>query len=362
MKTDTTRILLVHGHDTPRQDIRAMLSLRYVFVECTLAELPQFHWNKALALIIDAPLEAEADVQRVIHGCRAVPKINPGIAFVVDQLARQYMVRAHALGAEAVIPRPLQQSTVFTAIDEMLVRARKDIWSSQFGSEAAGLVAGTDVLENLFQFAVSGTKLTQYELYDRGDTVIDTLADTGLGRWVEAVKAHHSQTFRHSLLVTGVAVGFGQHLGMRRDDLRRLAVSGLVHDIGKAAIPLSLLEKPGALTKDEVAIVRQHTTLGRDILLRQGGFTPEMIDVVTHHHEMLDGSGYPDGLAGDEIKDLVRVVTIADIFAALIEQRAYKLPMPNEVAYAHLSNMEGKLDMTLVDAFKPIALETRLAA
>jgi putative nucleotidyltransferase with HDIG domain len=362
VKTDTSRILLVHGHETPRQDIRAILGQRYAFTECMLADLPSFRWTTALELVIDAPLETEIDVQRAIHGFSTLPKTGQGIVFVMDQLARQLMVRAHALGAEAIIPRPLQESTVFSVIDSLLVRARKETWTTRFGAEAGGLVAGTDALEHLFQFAVAGTKLTQFELYDRGDTVIDTLADTGLGRWVEAVKAHHSQTFRHSLLVTGVAVGFGQHLGMRRDDLRRLAVSGLVHDIGKAAIPLNLLEKPGALTKEETTIVREHTTLGRDILLRQGGFSPEMIDVVTHHHEMLDGSGYPDGLAGEAIKDLVRLVTISDIFAALIEQRAYKLPMPNEVAYAHLATMHGKLDMSLVDAFRPIAMETRLAA
>lgn len=362
MKTDITRVLLVHGKEGPKSDIRRILALRYTFAECPLAALPDFPWTEPLAVIVDMPLDEEADVRQVREALRAVPKSCPGAAFVIERLTRSLMVRAHALGAECIIPRPLVDASVFAVVDALLERARRQAWSVGLGPQAAGLMAGTDVLEELFQFAISGSRLTQYELYDRGDTVIDTLAETGLGRWVEAVKAHHSQTFRHSLLVTGVAVGFGQHLGMRKDDLRRLAVSGLLHDIGKAAIPVDLLEKPTALTEDEMAIVRDHTTLGRDILMRQGWFAPEMIDVVAHHHEMLDGSGYPDGISGATIKDLVRIVTISDIFAALIEQRAYKLPMPNEAAYGILSSMRGKLDMSLVEAFKPIALETKLAA
>lgn len=362
MKTEINRVLLVYGQQEPNSDIRRILAQRYRFAECPLASLPDFRWTEPLAMVVDAPLNDEAEVGKLREALRKVPKSCPGATFVIGTLARSLMVRAHALGAESVIPRPLVDTSVFIVIDGLLERARQQAWSTDLGPQAAGLAAGTDVLEKLFQFAISGARLTQRELYDRGDTVIDTLAETGLGRWVEAVKAHHSQTFRHSLLVTGIAVGFGQRLGMRKDDLRRLAVGGLLHDIGKAAIPVGLLEKPVALTEQEIAIVRDHTTLGRDILKRQGGFAPEMIDVVAHHHELLDGSGYPDGLAGTKIKDLVRVVTISDIFAALIEQRAYKLPMANEAAYAILGSMRGKLDMSLVEAFKPIALETTLAA
>ncbi|KAF0231454.1 MAG: hypothetical protein FD175_755 [Beijerinckiaceae bacterium] len=362
MTRHQTQLLLVHGHESPRADIRTALAERHRFVECTLAELPGYAWTEPLELIIDAPLANEIDMEAIRTACRKLPKPQPGIACVIETLSRPLAVRAHAIGAEGVIPRPIAAGTVSRVVASLLDKARRRAWASQFGRQAAGLSAGTEVLEQLFEFAVSGSKLTQYELYDRGDIVIDTLAETGLGHWVEAVKAHHSQTFRHSLLVTGIAVGFGQHLTMRKEDLRRLALGGLLHDVGKAVIPVPLLEKPTGLTPDEAAIVREHTLHGRDILTRQGGFAPEMIDVVTHHHEMLDGSGYPNGLSGREIKDLVRIVTISDIFAALIEQRAYKLPLPNEAAYGILGAMDGKLDMSLVEAFKPIALETNLAA
>lgn len=361
MPNDPDRLLLVHGYPSPRQDIRDALSRNFAFREIALEALPGAITTPPPELVIDAPVESEEDVARLRAVLAATPRRGQGLALVLDRASRTFAVRALALGAEAAIARPLVPSRVFTVVSMLLDRARQRIWSAEF-SEAEGLAAGHAALERLFSFASGGTRLTQYELYDTGDTVIDTLAETGLGRWIDAVRSHHSATFRHSLLVTGIAVGFGQALSMRQEDLRRLALSGLLHDIGKSAIPVELLEKPGPLTQEETAILREHPNLGRDFLTRQGGFAPEMIKVVAHHHEYLDGSGYPDGLMGKSIPDLVRIVTISDIFAAMIERRAYKAAMPNEDAYAYLATLSGKLDMALVSAFRPIALETRLAA
>lgn len=355
MSEKPARLLLVHGHDSPRPDIREALAKRYSFLECGLSDLRHFSWESPLEIVIDAPLNQSEEIARIREALTPRPQHDPGLIFVIDHLERALMVRAHALGAEGLVPRPINTWTLFSAIDIVLNRARARTWRSEFGPSAEGLDA-------LFVFASAGTKLTQHELYDRGDTVIDALAETGIGNWVEAVKAHHSRTYRHSLLVTGIAVSFGQSLGMRRDDLRRLSLGGLLHDIGKASIPIELLEKPGILTPDETLIVRQHPVLGRAILKRQGGFAPEMIDVVAHHHEFLDGSGYPEGLDSSTISDLVRIVTIADIFAAMIEERSYKHSFSNMDAYALIRSMKGKLDWPLVEAFRPIALETRLAA
>lgn len=362
MNEPPCRILLVHGHETPRQDVRGLLAQRYRARECSLAELPGWKWLEPLEVLIDAPLETPAQIAQVRDALSRIPRDGPGVAFVIDELSRAHIVRAHSLGGEGIVSRPVTAYALYATIDTLLNRSRIRRWSADLGPVGVGLVAGNAALEQLFQFAAKGTRLTQRELFDHGDSVIDTLAETGLGKWVEAVKAHHSATFRHSLLVTGVAVGFGQHLRMRHEDLRRLAIGGLIHDIGKAAIPVEILEKPAALTPEEELIVREHTTLGRSILAKQGGFSPEVIDIVAHHHEMLDGSGYPDGLAGEHIKDIVRIITISDIFAALIENRAYKLPLPNDEAYAYLLSREGKLDMQLVRAFQPIAFKTRLAA
>jgi HD-GYP domain-containing protein (c-di-GMP phosphodiesterase class II) len=132
-------------------------------------------------------------------------------------------------------------------------------------------------------------------------------------------------------------------------------MAGLLHDTGKVMIPVEILEAPRRLDEEEMSAVRRHPALGHQALQAADGLHPEMLDMVLHHHEYLDGSGYPDGLAGREISDLTRIVTIADIFSALIELRPYRPPMSGHAAYQHLDDMGDKLDRDLVRAFRPLS-------
>ena len=104
-----------------------------------------------------------------------------------------------------------------------------------------------------------------------------------------------------------------------------------------------------------MAVMRKHPQFGIDALATASGLPAEMLDMVVHHHEYLDGSGYPHGLRAQEISDLVRMMTIADVFGALIERRSYKPPMPGAAAYQILLDMGPKLDQDLVRAFHPVA-------
>ena len=101
--------------------------------------------------------------------------------------------------------------------------------------------------------------------------------------------------------------------------------------------------------------MRRHTELGLDALQTTPGLPDEMLDMVVHHHEYLDGSGYPHGLGSHEISDLVRMITIVDIFGALIERRPYRPPLSSSEAYKILREMGPKLDQDLVRAFRPVA-------
>jgi HD-GYP domain-containing protein (c-di-GMP phosphodiesterase class II) len=138
--------------------------------------------------------------------------------------------------------------------------------------------------------------------------------------------------------------------------MERLYSAAMFHDVGKAQIPLAVLDKPGRLDDQERALIETHPAIGYDALKGTPGMSPDILDAVRHHHEYLDGSGYPDGLGAASISDLVRILTISDIFAALIENRAYKPPMPRAHAYEILGGMRGKLEMRLVAAFRDVAL------
>ncbi len=180
----------------------------------------------------------------------------------------------------------------------------------------------------IFEKLPAGIPLTIGDVMEAENQILKAVKQSSLREWLTTVGRHHTDSYRHCLFVTGFAVAFAQHLGMREDDQRRLTRASLLHDVGKAFIPLAVLDKPGKLTDQEIGVMRQHPRLGYEALVAQGGFPPEMLDVVLHHHEFLDGSGYPNGLRGDQISDIVRLTTIVDIYTALVEKRAYRLPRP----------------------------------
>ncbi|TXM89577.1 HD domain-containing protein, partial [Methylobacterium sp. WL103] len=186
------------------------------------------------------------------------------------------------------------------------------------------------------------------------DLVVGALNKADIRGWLDVVWRFDDATHQHCLLVAGLAAAFARQLGLRAQDCRDLTQAALLHDLGKARIPLAILNKPGRLDADEMTVMRTHPALG--IAMLQGQDYPAaMLAVVRSHHEALDGSGYPDGLTAKQIPDLVRLITVCDIFGALIERRPYKRPHSGEAAYDILRGMTGKVDPDLVNAFKPIA-------
>jgi putative nucleotidyltransferase with HDIG domain len=222
------------------------------------------------------------------------------------------------------------------------------------GSAGMGVAAAHSALSAILETAHTSDALAIESLEVKERLIVDALRETGIKPWLVIVRQHHSPTYRHSLLVTAVAVTFAQAVGMRLEDQQLITRCALLHDVGKRFVPLDILDKPTQLTVKEMSRIREHPTRGYDLLLEQGGFSEQVMDCVLHHHELLDGSGYPDGLKGDEIGDLVRITTIADIFSALIEPRAYKEALPAEDAFEIMRKMDGKLDADLMRAFRPI--------
>jgi HD-GYP domain-containing protein (c-di-GMP phosphodiesterase class II) len=139
------------------------------------------------------------------------------------------------------------------------------------------------------------------------------------------------------------------------DDQQQLAhLCGLVHDIGKIGLPPGLLEKPGALTLEERRQMQEHSTIGERILAKVEDYA-EIAKIVRHHHERMDGMGYPDGIAGDEIPLISRILTVADAYNAMTSDRPYRDAMPSRVARMRLAQgIEGQFDTTIVAAFEAI--------
>jgi putative nucleotidyltransferase with HDIG domain len=279
---------------------------------------------------------------------------NAKVVFATDKASRLQNMRAYALGATDVVHRPLAGKTLLSKLwGDVSTLAHE---SSGAATRAApGVAAAVDVLKNVFSAACLGAPVESGVMQAASGSVVRQLEEQGLSAWVETVRMHHSQTYQHCLLVTGVAAAFGQQIGLCEADRQRLTHAGMLHDVGKARIPLAILEKPSPLDADEWAVMRKHPEYGRDALDTASDVSAEMLDIVVHHHEYLDGSGYPHRLQGKEISDFVRIMTISDVFGALIERRSYKPPLSADAAYQILLDMGPKLDRDLVRAFKPIS-------
>lgn len=137
------------------------------------------------------------------------------------------------------------------------------------------------------------------------------------------LKTADDYTYLHSVAVSALMVALARQLGMKEEGVRLAGMAGLLHDLGKAHIPLGILNKPGKLTDAEFDIIRSHPRQGHG-MLAPSQLPALVMDACLHHHEKIDGSGYPDGLAGDQIKPLARMTAVCDVYDAITSNRPYK--------------------------------------
>ncbi len=154
------------------------------------------------------------------------------------------------------------------------------------------------------------------------------------------LEADEPYTHGHSYRVAQYGVTMGRAMGMSPSELETLEYGGLLHDIGKIAISNEIICKPGRLTDDEFGILAEHPAIGARIV-EQIKFLPETVDLVRHHHERVDGKGYPDGLKGDEISLGASILMVADAFDAMTSDRSYRKALPIERAIAELDKYKG---------------------
>jgi putative nucleotidyltransferase with HDIG domain len=320
------------------------------------ADIPDVPESRFSGIVVDINLRSAESVQRVRDKLRGKAYQSVPRLFVLADALHHGSMQAWALGATDTISRPFDERSVLQRIRASFPDNRGFDVTQRGKVLNRGIAAAHAVLVRIFERLPAGIPLTLDDVTAAESQILKAIKRTSLREWLAAVGRHHAHSYRHCLFVTGFAVAFAQHLGMREDDQRRLTRAALLHDVGKAFIPVAILDKPGTLTEPEMQTIRQHPRLGYDALVKQGGFPPEMLDVVLHHHELLDGTGYPDGLRGDEISDIVRLTTIVDIHAALVEKRAYRLPFTHAKAFAIMEEMGDKLDRHLLQASRPVAL------
>jgi len=171
---------------------------------------------------------------------------------------------------------------------------------------------------------------------------------------VATLDARDRYTAGHSAAVAIYARDIAARMGLSQADQDLAHLCGLVHDVGKIGLPAGLLEKPGALTLEERRQMEDHSVIGEGILRNVDDYS-EIAAIVRHHHERVDGNGYPDQLAADDIPLLARIIAVADAYNAMTSDRPYRDAMPSRVARLRLAQaVESQFDTSVVAAFEAI--------
>lgn len=142
------------------------------------------------------------------------------------------------------------------------------------------------------------------------------------------VKTQDEYTFQHCVAVSALAAAFGRAMVMSREEIKELALGGLLHDVGKAMVPVEILNKPGRLTDAEFMVMREHASHGADLLSKTHGVSEIAYRAAAEHHERYDGSGYPNGLKGEHISIYGQMMAIVDVYDAITSIRVYHKGMP----------------------------------
>lgn len=191
----------------------------------------------------------------------------------------------------------------------------------------------------------------EYQLVRQRTIELERLLVATVGALANSIEARDPYTRGHTDRVARITIAFCDRLGWERERLSIARMGALLHDIGKIGVPDAILRKPGRLTPEEYELMKQHTTIGAQILQGIDALVPA-IPFVLYHHERWDGKGYPHGLAGEEIPIEGRILAIVDTFDAMTSVRVYREPLSMEAAVAEIRRCAGtQFDPDLVPEF-----------
>ena len=290
-------------------------------------------------------LESPADLERIraarlnevwINTVRGLAPPEPVAA------AAPPVATANAAGTEAAVP-----AVAVAHVAPALSR------EAEMAHARRLLERTRQAVQTMFDEARMGKALAVGQAYELVDDIASSvLRGGGLLLGLARLKTADNYTYMHSVAVCALMTALARELELAPEQVRSAGLAGLLHDIGKMAVPSSILNKPGSLSDAEFSSVRAHPAAGHRMLLEVDEIDPVALDVCLHHHEKLDGSGYPKGLCGEEISLYARMGAICDVYDAITSNRPYKQGWcPAESLRRMAAWRGGHLDATLFAAF-----------
>lgn len=207
-------------------------------------------------------------------------------------------------------------------------------------------------IKDMFQDARMGRAIDRHVMRAVAEDVADSVTrNAGALVSLARVKTADEYTYMHSVAVCALMVALARQLGLPDDQVRAAGFAGLLHDVGKVDIPLDILNKPDRLTDEEFAIVREHPRRGWQRLRAAGIDDEAALEVCLHHHERLDGRGYPDGLSGEAVTLMARMGAVCDVYDAITSNRPYKAGWDPAESLRRMASWSGHFDERIFQAF-----------
>lgn len=208
------------------------------------------------------------------------------------------------------------------------------------------------VIFRTFEQARLGRAVQVQDVIDVVDDIVESVERHPTAMLTVArLKDKNEYTYMHSVAVCTLMVNLARTLNIPEREHRTIGLAGLLHDVGKAAVPIDILEHPGRLTDEQFAEIKSHPERGRDLISGDTDVPPEAIDVCLHHHERMDGRGYPFGLSADQLSREARMGAICDVYDALTSDRVYKASWEPIETLSRMLEWEGHFDRPLLFQF-----------
>lgn len=227
---------------------------------------------------------------------------------------------------------------------------------SSFTAEAkrAAIICtkGKEAVLSMFQEARMGKAIQAEDATPLVEEISNSvLRNPGALISLARLKTADDYTYMHSVAVCALMIALARRLGLDESQIREAGMAGLLHDLGKAMIPAAVLNKPGKLTDDEFSLVKTHPEEGYKLLLKGKGISQATMDVCLHHHEKIDGSGYPKGLSNGTISLFAKMGAVCDVYDAITSNRPYKAGWDPAESIKRMAEWKGHFDPVIFQAF-----------
>ena len=339
-----TAILIVDDEELSRELLKQMFEDEYSIYMAEngreAIDLIGKHADELAAILLDLvmPVLNGYQVLQVLNAKKITDRVP--VALITAQADSQVEIACYSLGASCVISKPYVAQAVRQHVHNIISIHQK------------ALDMETEIEEQKEQIQVQQQRLAAFN-----DTLVEAVSNIVEFRDVETGQ-HIKRVKGFTRIVAQAYMQLYPESGLTRQKIDTIVRASALHDIGKIAIPDSILLKPGRLTDEEREIMNSHTTKGCEILqllenVQDSDQYIEAYNICRHHHERDDGKGYPDGLAGEEIPLSARLVSLVDVYDALVSERIYKKPFDKETAYNMIMEGKcGKFAPKLLECFK----------